>query len=207
MMRLDPPRKPGAGPLREPDPDEDEFFLMHLQVLESLYFKDGSPVHAMDAIIFAYDAGIVPPTWAMDWLVPAFREYTDAEGQVELPHLLGLGSQGKGRAPPVRKFFADAQRRYKAQLVHILTVAFSVPIQDAAVMVWARENGVEDDPDGRRAGWLAEQYSRKWRKEFDKEAREGIDVTEMYVGHERSPEWRKEFIESFPSELLPPGLK
>lgn len=206
-MRLNPPRRPGAGPLREPDPDEDEFFLMHLRVLENLYSKDGSPVHAMDAITFAYDAGIVPPTWAMGWLVPAFREYADSEGRADLSQLLGLSSEGKGKAPPARKYFADAQRRYYAELVHILTVVFGVAIQDAAAMVWARENGIEDDPDGRRASWLAEQYSRKWRKEFDRDARDGIDVTEIYIAHKRSPEWRKDFLESFPSEFRPPGFK
>lgn len=201
-MRLDPPREPNGEPLRQPDAENDSLHINNLEVLEDSFVESGNPAHAIDAIVYAYDAGLVPPTWTMDWLAPRLRELMDSEGKGDIAKLLGLNAPGRGKAQPIPALFARSKRNNLAWLLHILHTGFDVTISDAATCVWAREYGEESDPDCKHAGWLAEEYSRRWKKQFEG-AESGLDLKEWYSSAER----RAQFLATFPASVLPPGLK
>lgn len=210
MIRLNPPRQPGGEDFRHLDEERhesDKWHISSLRIMGDSFAESENPVHAMSAILYAYDAGVVPPVWAMDWLADGFRSYLDNEGREDIAQSLGTRAEGRGKAQPVQAYFADAQRSYLAWIVYILNCAFNVPIGDAAVMVWAREHGMEDDPDGKKAGWLEEQYRRRWRKEVERSERESEEVGAGTLRLFTDEKDRRTFLETFPPEAIPNGMK
>lgn len=122
-MRLDPPREPGGKEFRCLDEERypnDDFHADMLEIIQHQFAESKNPVHAMTAILYAYDAGIVPPVWAMDWLAGGLRSYLDSEGREDIAQSLGTRADGRGKAQPVPAYFAEDKRAFLAFAVYTL---------------------------------------------------------------------------------------
>ncbi|MGB5833047.1 MAG: hypothetical protein WBG92_13785 [Thiohalocapsa sp.] len=161
-------------------------------------FKNtGDPVHAIGAIELCHLAGVYPPVEVLEWLSRAFIEYYASGGTEDLVKLLGLRNQaGKNMIGDFKRYNASYSQ---GSIVGTLVDIFGVSIDDAALMVWAREGEQGKDPP--KAAWIAEQYRKVWRSKFSSDEIRGLFYPED--DHQSA----LEFLSSFPDWSLPPALK
>lgn len=162
---FDPPSEAAAQFYREPDWTGRDFSLaVTLSLSQRMYDGRietpegaGHPIHAIEAIIATYNAGLAPPAWTMAWLGPAFRAYYASAGQDDIRELLGLAARGRGGREPVKQYFTSRRTYYRSVIVHVLVERFDLPVLTAAKMVVAREPGIT-------ARRLRESYANEWRE-------------------------------------------
>ncbi len=165
--------------------------------------ETGHPYDAIQALRICHAAGLYPPLSVLDWLDSAFNEYLEgieAGEKPDLVKLLGLAGAGRGQKNPLSVRNTTDASKSRAEVVHIL-VRLGVNISDAATMTCAREEVNGGSPP--KASWVEEDYSKKWRREFENHGFD-INVREPPFCEE---EFRRSFIESFPKWSRPPGLK
>ena len=158
-----------------------------------IFEKTGDPYYAIRAWIGCMGNGLYPPPSILKWADKALHEYWKSEGKTDLHQLLGLKGT-KGRPPLIASHNQKGEESSRAHAIHQLVEVFDVTIGDAAYMVKAREEDLKRECPS--DSWLAENYSKKWRKELLQLPLE--EFTEKA---------RKIFINSFPEYSRPHGLK
>lgn len=155
--------------------------------------KTGDPVCAIKVWMACMGAGLYPPPSVLKWVDSALREYYETDGRADLHALLGLRGE-RGKSPPLARHKQGADAEFRAYWIHLLVEGLGVTIGDAACMVAARE---ESSGRGKiSSDWLAEDYSKRWRKRLLLSELPDFDAN-----------WWAAFVETFPDYSRPPGLK
>lgn len=108
----------------------------------ALAFKRGrfnNPVHAIEAIILAHDAGLYPPLEVMDWLVSCLREWHEKGGRITMDKAMTLKSPKGGQNANAMREAVKAQFQDELMIeLNKLRFVFDLTIQEAAGMISAR---------------------------------------------------------------------
>ncbi|UEX78618.1 hypothetical protein [Sediminicurvatus halobius] len=197
-MRISPARTPGTTALRPVDGShaDDDMHAAHFQILRERWDEGKNPVAALDALAYAVESGVYPPTWVIDWLGGAAVEYLDNGGRADFNELLGL-RRGRGKANPVQAQIDRDRMEKLALAVWIWNRLLGVSIGDAAYRAVRRAEARDEEtvPD---VSWVEDQCRRKWLRHFD--AQRGV-FEEIFS----SDDAIKAFVASFPSDARAMG--
>lgn len=90
-------KTPAHFPDLERDCLDSETYLA-LMSRYSRFKRDGSPLSVLEAFLAAYQGGIYPPVWVLDYMANIFKTFHDSWGTRSLDELFGFNKKGRGGA-------------------------------------------------------------------------------------------------------------
>jgi hypothetical protein len=156
--------------------------------------ETGNPVYALHVLADCHNAGVYPPPSVIKWISRAITTYLQNEGAADLHALLGL-IPGVGKAKIFDEYQSQARKRHQYHMVKVILAHFPVKVDEACVMVAARDNPRESEE-------TVKKKARGIKAAYYVERRNGR-IPEVLEHHRPN----KFFLGQFPPWSIPDKLK
>jgi hypothetical protein len=150
--------------------------------------KKADPLKALETFLLAYENGLYPPVWVLDYMADIFKTFHESAGMKSLDTLFGFNR--KGRGGPFQKMTETQRDGIVCQNIWQLEHFFGIDRETACKL---EANRLRNDKDINKTplsfvtnlSWktLEDRYRKKWAPLF----------TSVYA--ERDEAWRKKWVE------------
>lgn len=131
------------------------------------------PLYLIRAFLAAFDAGVYPPPWVLDFVVERFREFDKSLGEKSLDNLFGF-ARGKGNRHFETNFLKETRDELLCRDIFHLQGLCGISVKNAGEVVTAL---LSKDPtygtaytfERISADTIATTYTRKYVKKFRKD--------------------------------------
>lgn len=177
-----------------------DILAMHCR--KSQFENEGNPVYPIEAFMLAYQNGLYPPVWVMDFMYKAFEGWHTSNGRKSLDEWFGL-KPDVGQTPVFKKLLTEDW--YEILLFDVLKLRlfFGYTVDKACAMV---RDKLEESKDYDKTKWGLTMPNEgtirneffKWKK---KSGAADIKDRENRILSKYTKEMKTKFLNTFPKIL------